>query len=81
MNIIRNIRVMKFVMDGMMLTKVSRMIFKLACDRMRRTILIILNALTTVAAVEKLDPELVTLRRSPMSVPMTTRQSKTFQPE
>jgi hypothetical protein len=48
---------------------------------MSLTILIILKALTTVAAVEKLEPVLVKFRIIPMSVPMTTRQSKTFHPE
>mgnify|MGYP007048839447 CR=1 FL=1 len=41
----------------------------------------ILNALTTVVAVEMLDPVVVKLRIMPASVPITTMQSKTFQPE
>jgi len=41
----------------------------------------ILKALTTVAAVEKLDPVEKMLRSIPMSVPITTTQSKRFQAE
>ena len=41
----------------------------------------ILKALTTVAAVEKLEPDDVTLKSNPISVPITTRQSNAFHPE
>jgi hypothetical protein len=81
MNIMRNIKVIKLEIDGMMLTKVSKIIFKFSWDLISLTILMILKALTTVAAVEKLEPVVKKLSMIPMSVPNTTRQSNTFHPE
>ena len=81
MNRSKNIRVMKLVICGMMLTKVSRMILIFYWERISLTTLMILKALTTVAAVEKLLPEVVKLRMIPMSVPMTTSISNKFHAE
>ena len=81
MNSKRNIRAIKFVIYGIMFTRVSRMILIFAYVLISLTILMILKALTTVAAVEKLDPEVVKLSTIPMSVPITTMKSKRFHAE
>lgn len=79
--IIKNSKVMKLVMEGIMLTTASRIILMFSWDLINLTILMILKALTTVVAVEMLDPEVVKFNTKPMSVPITTTQSNTFQPE
>lgn len=81
MNIIKKRRVMKLVIDGMMLTTASRIILMLSYDLINLTILMILKALTTVVAVEMLDPEPTQFSIMPASVPITTTQSNLFQPE
>lgn len=48
---------------------------------MSLTILIILKALTTVVAPDRLFPDEVKFMTIPISVPITTIQSKTFHPE
>lgn len=65
-----------------MLTNVSRIILMLAWVLTSLTILMILKALTTVAAVEKLDDPAETIfNRIPISVPMTTIISNKFHAE
>ena len=72
---------MKLDIEGIIFIRVSKMIFRFSWDLMSLTILMILKALTTVAAVEKLEPVVKMLRIIPRSVPITTKQSKTFQLE
>ena len=64
-----------------MFTSVSKMILTSGYDLTKRTILMILKALTTVAADEKLDPDDTNLRMIPASPLNTTIISKLFQDE
>ena len=81
MNRSKNRREMKLLIYAMMLTTVSRMILMFSYDLTSLTILMILKALTTVAADEKLDPDDTNLRMIPASPLNTTIISKIFQDE